>query len=332
MKAIFLGLERGVKKVYGEELIQRLIDITNVKFEVFTKEKILSGQVNPKEAEIAFATWGMQEYSEAEIKEYFPNLKAIFYAAGSVQRFAKPFLNCGVKVFSAWAANAVPVAEYTTAQIILANKGFFKTQNYKKSENFERMREFCDIYPGNYGAKVGILGAGMIGKLVLKKLMDYDVEVLVFDAFVDEAVIAKYGARKASLEEIFKECNVVSNHLADNPKTQGMITGELLASMPKYATFINTGRGAQVKENEMIEVLKKRDDITALLDVTEPEPPVNSSELYTLPNCILTPHIAGSGGKEIHRMAQYMIDEYIAFSKGEATSYEVTLKMLETMA
>ena len=133
MKAIFLGLERGVKKVYGEELIQRLVDITSVNSEVFTKEKILSGQLNPKDAEIAFATWGMQEYSEAEIKEYIPNLKAIFYAAGSVQRFARPFLNCGIKVFSAWAANAIPVAEYTVAQIILANKGFFKMQNYKNS-------------------------------------------------------------------------------------------------------------------------------------------------------------------------------------------------------
>ena len=65
--------------------------------------------------------------TEDQIAEYFPNLKAVFYGAGSVQGFARPFLKSGVKVFSAWAANAVPVAEYTLSQILLANKGFFQT-------------------------------------------------------------------------------------------------------------------------------------------------------------------------------------------------------------
>ena len=332
MKAIFLGLERGVKKVYGEKLINELVRITDINPEVFTKEKIESGELDPRDAEVAFATWGMQEYTEEEIKEYFPCLKAIFYAAGSVQRFARPFLNCGIKVFSAWAANAVPVAEYSLAQIVLANKGFFVTQNYGSVEGYNSLRELYDLYPGNYGAKVGVLGAGMIGKLVLEKLKSYDVEVLVFDAFVGDRVIESYGAKKATLEQIFKECNVVSNHLADNQQTRNIITGELLSSMPKFATFINTGRGAQVDEDAMVEVLKKRGDITAVFDVTEPEPVKNGAELYALKNCILTPHIAGSSGKEIHRMAQYMIDEFLLYKNKGETRYEVTLEMLETMA
>lgn len=332
MKAIFSGLERGVKKVYGKKLINELINIANINPEVFTKERIESGELDPREVEVVFATWGMQEYTEEEIKEYFPCLKAVFYAAGSVQRFARPFLNCGIKVFSAWAANAVPVSEYSVAQIVLANKGFFVTQNYKSESGYEKLRELYDLYPGNYGAKVGVLGAGMIGKLVLEKLKDYDLEVLVFDAFVSEEKIASYGAKKATLEQIFRECNVVSNHLADNEQTKGMIKGEHILSMPQYATFINTGRGAQVKEEELVTALQKRADITAVLDVSEPEPVKDGGALYSLENCILTPHIAGSSGKEIHRMAQYMIDEYLLYSNGEQTRYEVTLEMLETMA
>ena len=65
------------------------------------------------------------DLTEEQIAEYLPSLKAVFYAAGSVQAFARPFLNRGIQVFSAWAANAVPVAEYTVAQIILAGKGFY---------------------------------------------------------------------------------------------------------------------------------------------------------------------------------------------------------------
>ena len=68
----------------------------------------------------------MPALSEAEIAEYLPNLRAVFYGAGSVQYFARPFLSRGVRVFSAWAANAVPVAEYAVAQIVLSGKGFYQ--------------------------------------------------------------------------------------------------------------------------------------------------------------------------------------------------------------
>jgi len=70
----------------------------------------------------------------------------------------------------------------------------------------------------------------------------------------------------------------------------------------------------------------------ALLDVTFPEPPRPDSEFYNLPNVILTPHIAGSLHNEIHRMAEFMYEEYSAYDKGEPTRYSVSLAMLETMA
>ena len=102
--------------------------------------------------------------------------------------------------------------------------------------------------------------------------------------------------------------------------------------MKPYSTFINTGRGAQVVENELIKTLKKRPDITAILDVTFPEPPAKDSEFFKLRNCILTPHIAGSSGEEVKRMAVYMLDEFNSFISGKPVKYEVTAKMLETMA
>ncbi len=102
--------------------------------------------------------------------------------------------------------------------------------------------------------------------------------------------------------------------------------------MLPYATFINTGRGAQVEEADLIKVLKERPDLTALLDVTFPEPPESDSAFYTLPNCILTPHIAGSTGNEVRRMGEYMKAEYEKLIRNEPCQYEVTLEMLETMA
>ena len=299
---------------------------------VYTKAEVLSAPELFKNTEYVFSTWGMPKFTEEEIKRYLPSLKAVFYGAGSVQAFARPFLNCGVKVFSAWAANAVPVAEYTVAQIVLANKGFFSSSRIAKTGNHKAAAENFRSYPGNYNVKIGIIGAGMIGKLVINMLKSYRLEVLVFDPFLPDEKADELKVKKASLETIFRECQVVSNHLANNEQTKGMLDGKLFETMLPYSTFINTGRGAQVVETDLITVLKERPDMTALLDVTFPEPPEHDSEFYTLPNCILTPHIAGSAGYEVQRMGEYMKEEYKKFIQNEPCKYEVTLEMLKTMA
>ena len=103
-----------------------------------------------------------------------------------------------------------------------------------------------------------------------------------------------------------------------------MITGEHIASMKPYAGFINTARGAVVRENELVEVLGRRPDLVAVLDVTEPEPPVADSKLYTLPNVIITPHIAGAIGNECRRMGRYMVDELRRYLNGEPLKWEIT--------
>ena len=198
MKTIYLCEdEKDLRSVYGTE--ER----------VYTKTDILQEPQRFQNTEYIFSTWGMPAFTEQEIKGNLPSLKAVFYGAGTVQKFARPFLNCGVKVFSAWAANAVPVAEYTVAQIVLANKGFFRTMGYTDKQ---QAREVFRHYPGNYGAKIGIIGAGMIGKLVIRKLKDYDLQVLVFDPFLPDATARELGVEKVSLEELFARCRVVSNH------------------------------------------------------------------------------------------------------------------------
>ena len=96
--------------------------------------------------------------------------------------------------------------------------------------------------------------------------------------------------------------------------------------------FINTGRGRQVNEMDLVEVLEKNDTITAVLDVTFPEPPLEGHAFYKLKNVILTPHIAGSMSCEVARMGDYMLDEFLRVRNHQPCEYGVTLKMLETMA
>lgn len=323
MRSIFLGDNIQIKRVYSENVISELIACAGLDTHVYSKED----EVDFSDVEVIFSTWGMPCFTVEEIKSRFPVLRAIFYAAGTVQSFAREFLECGVKVYSAWGANAVPVAEYTLSQIILANKGFFASSRLASIGEYDTAKQIFENYKGNFNVKIGIIGCGMIGSLVCKMIKAYRLEVLAFDPFLSDEKAELLGVHKVSLDELFENCQVVSNHLANNPQTVGILNGSHFEKMLPYATFINTGRGAQVVEADLARVLKSRPDLTALLDVTYPEPPEKESPFYSLNNCILTPHIAGSSGLEVHRMAEYMLDEFKFPGK-----FEVTLEKLDTMA
>lgn len=333
MKSILLSNnEYMFNKVYSPKMIDILKKEAQTNGKLYSYNDIAQLKNDFKDTEFIFSTWGMPQFTEEEIKEIFPSLKCVFYSAGSVQHFARPFLNCNIKVFSAWVANAVPVAEYTVAQIILANKSFFSSSRIVKSHSYSEAKDKFREFPGNYDNKIGLIGAGMIGKLVIKLLKNYRFNILVFDPFLPDEKAIELGVIKASLEQIFSQCSVISNHLADNEQTKGMLNYDYFSKVGKNATFINTGRGAQVVEKDLIKVLKDRPDFTAILDVTHPEPPACDSEFYTLNNCILTPHIAGSSGDECQRLAEYMLQEFRLYTNNLPTNYEVNFKMLETMA
>lgn len=329
---INVSAQNELSRVYDDAVYNKLCQTLDLTREVILAENFEEHRERLSKISYLFATWGMPALTEKQIGEYLPNLKAVFYAAGTVQGFARPFLNRDVKVFSAWAANAVPVAEFTVAQIVLSGKGYFQGMRRMETGGREAFSAFSHSLPCNYRVKIGILGAGMIGSRVLQMLQGYDFETLAYDPFASEEKLAALGARRASLEEIFSECQVISNHIANLPATQKILRYEHFSKMKKNAVFINTGRGAQIVEDDLARALREDPDRTALLDVTWPEPPEADSPLLTLPNCILSPHIAGSMNNEVARMGAYMAEEYEALSAGRPCRYQVTLDMLETMA
>ena len=333
MRGIFL-CEKSDKifSVYEDQTVCELQKLIGIEQKIYTKEAVLREPALFGDVEIIFSTWGMPSFTEEEIKSCFPTLKCVFYGAGTVQNFARPFLNCGVKVFSAWAANAVPVAEFTVAQIILANKGYFLTNRIYHANGNKAAKAAFHKCNGNFGETVGIIGVGMIGKLVIGMLKQYNLKVIAFDPFLPDEKAAELGVEKCELAELFERAFVVSNHLANNAQTKGMLHYDHFRRMRENAVFINTGRGAQVVEDDLVRVLEERPDMTALLDVTYPEPPVKGHPFYTLGNCLLTPHIAGSAGDEVARMGEYVLAECRAYLNGEPCRYEVTEKMLATMA
>jgi phosphoglycerate dehydrogenase-like enzyme len=335
MKAIFMsnGNKEILERVYSPEARKILTGKIVFLDPLTNMEEIEKRRDELSEVSFIFSTWGMPALSEGQIEEFFPALKAVFYAAGSVQGFAVPFLSRGIRIFSAADANAVPVIEFTTAQIILANKGFFGSAFWYGAGEYAEARRYFGAFPGNFGARLGIIGAGKIGRGVIAKLKDYRLDVSVFDPFLDGKEAAVLGVKKCeTLEDLFSSCFVISNHLANNKQTENMIQYKHFSLMDDYGVFINTGRGQQLIEKDLVRAFTEKPGRTALLDVTWPEPVEKDHPFFTMKNIILTPHIAGSAGKEVARMGDYMADEFERFLDGRPLKYEVSAAMLATMA
>ncbi len=334
MKAIILTRDETEGRLLRKRILQLRPVLNDIDF--YVKEDIVNSGEKFINTGFIFSSWYMPVFTEEEIKQLFPSLKAVFYAAGTVKYFAEPFIKLGVRVFSAAKANGIPVAEYTVAQIILANKGYFQAQRSYKSYlwrfAFRGARRYTDNRLGNFAVKVGLIGCGAVGSYVVRLLKPYHIEILVFDPYLSAERCAELGVKKVDLVTLFESCDVISNHLPDIKATKGIINYDLLSKMRDYSTFINTGRGAQVVESDLVKILQRRPSICAVLDVTQHEPLFPWSPLLRCRNVFLSPHIAGSTGNEVLRMVEYALQAYDDVLEGRPNNNEVTLEMLDKMA
>ncbi|MCQ2795039.1 MAG: phosphoglycerate dehydrogenase [Bacilli bacterium] len=331
MRAIFVtDQEWQYKRVYDQDVKNKLAKLFTFDTACYNKDMLLKGDF--KDVECIFGTWGMPVLTESEIKKVFPKLKYIFYSAGTVKYFAEPYLKLGIRVFSAWQANAVPVIEYATSQILLATKGFFQLSTYAR-KNYKDAHEIMNIFPGNYHTKIGILGYGAIAKGVVKELLKHNEDIYVYAPNITHEEAKTLGVHKVDkLEEIFDKCIVISNHIANLPSTVGMINKDLINRLKDNQTFINTGRGQQVDEKALLNKCKNNPKICAVLDVTYPEPPEQDSLYFKLTNVTVTPHIAGSSGNEVVRMSNYMYEEALRVLHNEKPKYEIDLELFKILA
>jgi phosphoglycerate dehydrogenase-like enzyme len=276
-------------------------------------------------AEYIVSTWGMPMLDTGFLNRV-PRVRGVFYAAGSVKGFVTPeFWQRGITLSSAAPCNATPVAEYTVGVILLSNKRFWP------SIGGQRKEIVAQGVPGNYRRTVGLISASMVGREVIRLLKGFDLDILLYDPFVDADEAARLGVRLVDLPELMAESDIVSLHAPNLPHLRHMINADLLSKMKDGATFINTARGALVDEAALIAELQSG-RIWAVLDVTDPEPPVPGSPLYTLPNVIYTPHIAGSMEQECHRMADFEIDELERFLRGEPLKNAIQAEKLAVLA
>ena len=328
-EALYLLDSEAFQKIYGKEERAAVAGLADVYTPPQTGDSVAKDPGVLAEAEVILSGWGAPAMDGAFL-EAAPNLRAVLYGAGSIRRVATPTLwDRGVRITSAYAANAVPVSEYVLAAILFSLK---RGWHFAFSARREKTLPARGQVPGAYGSTVGLVSLGMVGRLVRERLRPFDLRVVAYDPYVTPEEARVLGVDLMPLEDLFASSEVVSLHTPWLPETEGMIRGSHLASMKRNATLINTSRGAVVREAEMVEGVKQRPDLWAVLDVTHPEPPEQGSRLYDLSNVVLTPHIAGSLGSECRRMGRLVVDELRRYVAGEPLKHEITRERAALLA
>ena len=318
--------------VFGAAALARLAALCQVPdpapLERFDDER---GRHLLQRAEIMVTGWGCPPV-DAAVLRLAPRLRLIAHAAGTVRGIVGPDVFArGVRVTHAAAANAVPVAEYTLAATIAANKRVAVFQALRRAGRQDAVEALGHAPIGNYRRVIGIVGASRIGRLVIGLLRVLEVSVLLYDPVVTAEDAAVLGVEAVALDALMARSDVVSVHAPSLRSTRHMIGAAQLALMQDGATLINTSRAALIDQEALIRELSTG-RIDAVLDVTEPEVLPPDSVLLAMPNCIVTPHIAGALGLERERLGAMVVDEIGRFLHGEPLQQEVREADMERIA
>lgn len=277
------------------------------------------------QADVLITGWGAPHLTP-EILDAAPRLRFILHAGGQVAHVLPQGLNGrAIGLSNAGWINAIPVAEFTLAMIVLANKQAFRARHVYRERRaaFDREMEFPGA--GNRGKTIGIVGASRIGRIVIERLGDIEVGIKLYDPYIPAGEARRLGAEPVSLDELMASSDIVSLHPPLNAETTGMITARHLALLRDGATLINTSRGAVVDQDALVAELASG-RIDAIIDVTYPEVLPPDHPFYDLPNVFLTPHISGSMGPEIGRMGAHVASELNRIVLGLPLAFPETMR------
>ena len=321
--AVFLADAATVDLVFGPEAVETVAErcrLTAAHVDVTNPEAVLASLAD---AEIVLSSWGMPAMTP-EILRAAPQLRIIIYGAGSVKSFVtREVFRRSITVTSAAAANGRVVAEYVVALMTMCLKDAWRFVRDPAGTIPYFARKVGWRGPGGFAsATVGIVSASAVGRAVIELLATYPCELLLYDPYVSSQEATAMGVRLAEIDELFARSQIVSLHAPNLPELRGLVDARRLSLLRDGAWFINTARGALVDEAALTHELAGG-RIGACLDVTDPEPPASSNPLLTMPNVVLTPHIAGAIGQDCRRLGALCMEELERYLGGRPPLYAI---------
>jgi len=320
LRGLYVLREDVFDDVYGPDERQEIEKYVTVPSGPLSEAALRARPEVLADVDVLLSSWGCPRL-DAELLGHAPRLRAVFYAAGSVRNVVTQAVwDRGIAVVSAKQGIAERVAEFAASLIFLSLKHFWR---YQQAIRTERAWVKRWPVPGTVASTVGLVSLGSVGHLVARRLAGSQLHVIAHDPYASPEGAARADCTLVDLGELFATSDVVSLHAPLLPETAGMIGARLLAGMKEGATIINTSRGGVLDHDALVTVLTGRPDLTAVLDVTDPEPPPPGSALYTLPNVVMTPHIAGNLSRERRALGRGIAREVERFAAGETLHWSV---------
>lgn len=257
----------------------------------------------------------------ADSMEKLPNLKYIGVLATGYNIIDTEAAHArGIVVTNIPAYSTKSVAQMVFAHILnITQRVGHYSHHIKKDAAWTNSKDFCywdTPLMELDGMKMGIIGLGNTGMATAKIALSFGLEVYAYTSKPQEQL--PEGIRSASIDEIFKECDIVSLHCPLTEKTKHLINSERLKTMKPTAIVINTGRGPLVNEQDLADALNNGVIYAAGVDVLSAEPPKADNPLLTAKNCFITPHIAWATKAARVRLMDIAVNNLKGFIEGKA--------------
>jgi phosphoglycerate dehydrogenase-like enzyme len=280
------------------------------------------------EAEVVVTSWGCPQFDESVLAE-LGSLRLVVHAAGTVKGIvSETFWERGLRISSGNGPLGIGVAETALGMTITSLKNMWRMTDDTAEGGWWRERESVREI---YDVKIGVVGAGKAGSHYIRLLKAFDVDVVLYDPFMSAEDAAALGATKVELSDLLTSADVISIHAPAIPETDHLIDAAGLAVMKDDAILINTARGTIVDEQALVAELAKG-RLFACLDVTDPEPPPADHPLRSMPNCVLTGHIAGAVTNGRYRLGRFALSEIQKYVAGKPLDGEVFASQMAALA
>lgn len=288
-------------------------------------------------------------HSEEEVIDKASNADAVLVDLAPItKRVIKNLNNCKIIVRYGIGLNNIDIDAATEAGIYVANVPKFcidEVSTHTVAMTLALIRKLFlldkDVKSGKWDFQlqlpmlnlknsiIGVIGFGNIARLYIKKTKPFGVKHLVYDPYISEEKIKKYGLEPSPLERIIAISDVISIHCPLTKETRHLFTEKELKKMKSSAYLINTARGGIIDEVSLYKALKNKWIAGAALDSMELEPPEKNNPLFELDNIILTPHTAFYSENALYNLHSEAIKEAIRVLSGKLPKNLVNINVLE---
>jgi D-3-phosphoglycerate dehydrogenase len=218
--------------------------------------------------------------------------------------------DCNIPLAIAAHSNMISVAEHAMFMLLALSKNVFYYDDFARKADWTTR---WDIRAWDLSEKsLLVIGYGRIGSKLVKRALAFDMDVYVYDPYVDETTIKKSGAHYVDdFKSILPQMDAVTLHCPKTKETTDMFSAEEFDAMKSTSILINCARGGIVNEKALYDALTNNKIRSAGLDVYDDEPSTSSNPLFGLSNILLSPHIAGVTQEATIRMSKQAVQNVL---------------------